>query len=322
MHRESSSSSRQPPTTGPFTRWLSLQGYGWVTHTLFRSTTPPLTMRRRFERFGATSRATMLARHSALVFGDRCVGRLQIETVRATPRPGRVLLYLHGGAFVMGSPSSYRSRAVRLSYRCDAEVWVPDYRLAPEHPFPAALEDALIAWRELVVSEPERPGLVVGDSAGGGLALSLMVWLRQLREASPRGAVLLSPWTNLSDEAVVGAHQDLWLSTNHLRRWAAHYVGHADARDPLISPARADLSGLPPMLVLVGEDEALAAETTRLVARARLAGTDARLLVGPGMQHDWPLTLPWLDESRRAWKAIAGFVSERASAADRLAEVA
>jgi len=293
-------------------RWLSLHAYGLVMRSLFRPGTPPQTMRRRFERFGGTSRASVLARHPSVVFGDHRVGELAIESIRATPRPSSVMLYLHGGAFVMGSPSTYRSRAVRLSYRCDAEVLVPDYRLAPEHPFPRALEDALAAWRALGAIAQGRPALVGGDSAGGGLALSLMVQLRDLGEPSPRGAVLLSPSANLSGRAASGRHRDLWLSPEHLRRWRRHYLGAADSRDPRVSPALYDLSGLPPMLVLVGEDELLAAETHRWVACARDSGTDARLLVGARMQHDWPLTLPWLAESRRAWAEIAGFVAERA----------
>jgi epsilon-lactone hydrolase len=223
---------------------------------------------------------------------------------------------------VMGSPSSYRSRAVRLSYRCNAEVLVPDYRLAPEHPFPAALEDALAAWRAIESIAPGRPALVGGDSAGGGLALSLMVLLRELGEASPRSAVLISPSANQTRGAVSGRHRDLCLDAERLGHWRRHYLGTADPRDPRISPALANLSGLPPMLVLVGEDEALADETHRWVARARDAGTDARLLMGAGMQHDWPLTLPWLAESRRAWAEIAEFVKRSDNPPHRQARAA
>ncbi len=312
MKIEASNPTPRSPFVTGIIRWLSLRAYGLVMRSLFRPRTPPQTMRRRFERFGRTSRATVLARHPTVVFGDHRVGELAIESVRATAQPATVLLYLHGGAFVMGSPSSYRSRAVRLSYRCDAEVLVPDYRLAPEHPFPAALEDALAAWRAIGPIASGRPVLVGGDSAGGGLALSLMVRLRELGETLPRGAVLLSPSANLAGGAVSGQHRDLWLTPDHLRRWRRHYLGTADPRDPRASPALADLSGLPPMLVLVGEDEVLAAETHRWVACARHAGTDARLLVGEKMQHDWPLTLPWLAESRRAWAEIASFVAEQA----------
>ena len=317
MHREIPSPPDRTPSTGAFTRWLSLQAYGLVTRTLFQPATPPLSMRRRFERFSARSREAIRARHPAVVFGDTRSGALAIETVRATPHPPRRLLYLHGGAFVMGSAASYRSRAIRFAYRCDAEVFVPEYRLAPEHPYPAALEDAVSAWRALTESDDPRPALVAGDSAGGGLALSLLVRIRQLGQPAPRGAVLLSPWTNLSGEAVVGQHRDLWLGAEHLRSWARHYLGGADPQDPLVSPAYADLSGLSPLLVLVGEHEALGQETLRLVARAREVGTGARLLVGPRMQHDWPLTLPWLAESRRAWREIAEFVKRSDNAPHR-----
>jgi acetyl esterase/lipase len=225
------------------------------------------------------------------------------------------VLYLHGGAFVMGSPASYRSRATRMAYRCRAELFVPDYRLAPEHPFPAALEDAVAAWRHLRVLRRGWPLFVAGDSAGGGLALSLMIRLRDLGEPLPDGAVLLSPSVDLGEPGGhgEGGGTDLWLTREHLRRWFAHYVGQADPAHPLVSPVHAKLSGLPPFLLLAGADELLLEEGRRMVDRALSAGVDARLLVGEGMQHDWPLTLPWLRESRHAWKVIASFVEEHAS---------
>jgi epsilon-lactone hydrolase len=296
VHSEASGPAPRSSFADGIIRWLSLRAYGLVMRSLFRARTPPHVMRRRFERFARTSRTRVLARHPAVVFGDHRVGELAIESIRATPDPATVLLYLHGGAFVMGSPSSYRSRAVRLSACCDAEVLVPDYRLAPEHPFPAALDDARAAWRALGSIAAGRPALVAGDSAGGGLALSLMIQLREFGEASPHGAVLISPSANLTRGAAPGRSRDLWLDPARLVQWKRHYLGTADPRDPRVSPALADLSGLPPMLVLVGEDEVLAPETRRWVTRARDAGTDARLLVGARMQHDWPLTLPWLAE--------------------------
>src|SRR6185503_10801788 len=129
--------------------WLSNAAYGLVMRTLFRAATSPDVLRRRFERFGATSRGAMVQKHPRLAFADHTVGKLAIESVCAVPSPRCAILYLHGGAFVFGSPASYRNRAMRMSYRCRAEVFVPDYRLAPEHRFPAALDDALVAWQYL-----------------------------------------------------------------------------------------------------------------------------------------------------------------------------
>ena len=305
-------------STETLTHWLSLRAYGVITRTLFGPRTHPKVMRRRFERFGATSRRRLLARHPGLVFAEQAVGPLKIESVHAG-NPERAVLYLHGGAFVMGSPASYRSRATRMAYRCRAELFVPDYRLAPEHPFPAALEDAVAAWRHLRMLRPGWPLFVAGDSAGGGLALSLMVRLRDLGEPLPDGAVLLSPSVDL---AAPGGHgeesgTDLWLTREHLRRWFRHYVGKADPAQPLVSPIHANLSGLPPFLLLAGADELLLEEGRRMVDRALSAGIDAQLLVGQGMQHDWPLTLPWLPESRHAWKVISGFLDDHASHAWR-----
>ncbi len=295
-------------------RWLSLRAYGVLTSSLFRASSSPQAMRRRFERFGTTARKTLLHRHPHLVFTDHVVEGLAIESVRASASPRRALLYLHGGAFVMGSPASYRSRAARLAYRCDAEVFVPDYRLAPEHPFPAALDDAVAAWLYLRGLVCDRPMFVAGDSAGGGLALGLLVELRRRGDVQPSGAVLLSPWADLGAREAAVHHRDLWLSPTHLDHWARHYVGDADPHDPRVSPALADLADLCPMLVLVGADELLIGDARRITSRARAHATDARLLIGEGMQHDWPLTLPWLEESRRAWQAIASFVEERDAA--------
>jgi monoterpene epsilon-lactone hydrolase len=299
----------------PWKRWLSLRGYGLVTSALFGASTPPSTMRARFERLSRVPRERMQRKFPKLVFGDCGVDHLAIESVRAVDSPARAILYLHGGAYFMGSPASYRNRAMRLSYRCQAEVFVPDYRLAPEHPYPAALDDALAAWKHVKSLRKDARILVAGDSAGGGLGLSLMVRLRDLGLPLPDGAFLLSPWTDLttSGASVDGNHgRDLWFTRRHLENWAKYYVGGADARSPYISPAFADLKGLPPIFILVGENELLLDDALRVLDAAKRAGVDARALVGEGMQHDWPLTLPWLDESKQAWAAMRRFVEERA----------
>ncbi|HWZ64594.1 MAG TPA: alpha/beta hydrolase fold domain-containing protein [Steroidobacteraceae bacterium] len=270
-------------------------------------------MRARFERFARVSREALQRRFPRLVFQDHSSDGLDIESVCAVEAPARVILYLHGGVFFMGSPASYRNRTMRLSYRCDAEVFVPAYRLAPENPFPAALDDALAAWKFVTTLRPDAPLFVAGDSAGGGLSLSLLLRLRDLGRVMPNGAILLSPWTDLtaSGASVDGNFgKDLWFSRKHLETWARYYVDRADARSPYVSPVFADLSGLPPLLLLVGENELLLDDALRVRAAATEKGTDASVLIGKGMQHDWPLTLPWLEESRAAWKAIRAFAEQ------------
>ncbi len=202
---------------------------------------------------------------------------------------------------------------MRLSYRCQAEVFVPDYRLAPEHQYPAALDDALVAWRFVKALRPQAAIFVAGDSAGGGLSLSLLVRLRESGLVMPNGSFQLSPWTDLtvSGSSVDGNYgRDLWFTRKHLEVWARYYIGQADARSPYVSPVFADFSGLPPLLLLVGENELLLDDTLRVRDAAISVGTDVRVLIGKGMQHDWPLTLPWLDESKHAWNTIRRFVEE------------
>lgn len=299
------------PGAPSFKQWVSLKAYGLFTSTLFGAMTSPHRMRKRFERFGAVPRDAIQQKHPNVRFSDHKVGALGIERVVAVQSPSRVIIHLHGGGYFMGSPASYRNRAMRLGFRCDAEVFVPDYRLAPEHPYPAALEDAVVAWQYIKALRPGMPIFITGDSAGGGLALSLLVRLKQLGEAMPDGAILLSPWTDLSGSGSsydANAGKDLWLSKDHLHQWSSYYAATSDRRDPLLSPVFADLAGLPPLFLIVGGDEVLLDDALRVAARARVAGTRADLLVGRGMQHDFPLTLPFLAESRRAWKQMARFV--------------
>jgi monoterpene epsilon-lactone hydrolase len=279
-------------------------------------------MRARFERLSRVSREKLQRKFPGLFFQDHVLDELAIESIRAVEAPSRVILYLHGGAFFMGSPASYRNRAMRLSYRCHAEVFVPAYRLAPEHPYPAALDDALAAWKLVKNLREGAPLFVAGDSAGGGLSLSLLVRLRDLGLTMPNGALLLSPWTDLtvSGASIDRNHgKDLWFTRKHLETWARYYVGRAVGASPYISPVFADLSGLPSLLLLVGENELLLDDALRVRDAARQKGTSATVLVGRGMQHDWPLTLPWLEESRLAWETMRAFVEEHSRAAPGVA---
>ena len=310
---------REPGLGSPaWTRWISVQAYGLVTRTLFPPHASPVAMRARFERFARTPREKLQRKYPALHFDDHAFGDRTMESVRAVESPSCVLMHLHGGAYFMGAPESYRSRTMRLSYRCNAEVFAPDYRLAPEHPAPAALEDAVDAWCEMKRVRPDAPALVSGDSAGGGLAISLMLALRQQGLPLPDGAVLFSPWTDLtvSGETMATNHRrDVWLSREHCEVWAGHYLGEVDPPDPRVSPVFADLEGLPPMLLLAGDQEVLLDDARRVHETALASGVDSVLHVGRRMQHDWPLTLPWLAESRDAWSEIASFAQSATAAA-------
>ena len=291
---------------------LSNAAYGWIMRVLFNPRLSPRAMRRNLEAFAATPRSRLQRLHPAARFRRLSIDGLPAESIVATPHPQRALLYLHGGGYVFGSVATYRRRALRLSYRCRAEVILPDYRLAPEHPFPAALDDAQAAWQWLSSTTSARgPLFVAGDSAGGGLALSLMVRLRDAGARLPDGAVLLSPWTDLmltGDSIDANAGRDCWLRRAQIAAWAAMYAaGHAQ-HEPLISPLNANLRGLPPLLLLAGDREILLDDTLRLAERARAVGVPVDVLIGAGMQHDWPLTLPWLEESRRAWRTVERFV--------------
>jgi acetyl esterase/lipase len=290
---------------------LSNSGYGLAMKVLFNRLWSPPAMRRNFALFAATPRKRIHRRFPQVRFSDVRIGNLHAESVTAVPDPRRVLLYLHGGGYVFGSIETYRRRAVKLSYLCRAEVVMPDYRLAPEHPFPAALIDARSTWRHLAGRDDPRPVLIAGDSAGGGLALSLMVMLRDERERMPAGAVLLSPWTDLAMTGISvtgNRRKDCWFTREQAIEWASWYRGTESATDPLISPLHADLAGLPHLLLLAGDQEILLDDTRRLAVSARRAGVDVTEEIGAGMQHDWPLTLPWLPESRHAWRTIARFV--------------
>ncbi|MCC3245640.1 alpha/beta hydrolase [Methylocystis sp. WRRC1] len=226
--------------------------------------------------------------------------------------PAATLYYLHGGAFLVGSPRVFRYASRRFA-QAGFDVFTPAYRLAPEHVFPAALEDAVAAYKALAAARP-GPIVVAGDSAGGGLAVSLMARLRDDGFRLPAAAALFSPWTDL---AATGAsareneEKDAFFTRRAILSGARAALGKASARNPLASPLFADLSGLPPLVVHVGADEVLRDDSTRLVERARAAGVEAQIEIWPGVPHAWQLMsfLPEAEESRG--KAIA-FLKEKA----------
>ncbi len=233
-----------------------------------------------------------------------------------------VVLYLHGGGYYRGSLHTHRELCSRISRAGGWAVLSVGYRLAPEHPFPAALEDALAAYRWLL-GTGIAPGQIVvaGDSAGGGLAAALMLALRDgvtsLRMARgplPGGAVLLSPWTDLeqSGASIIGrAAADPSLTKAYLDRFAAAYLGGADARDPLASPLHGDLRGLPPLLIQVGTAEILEDDAARFADKAQAAGVPVRLERWPDMIHVWQRYAALLPEAQEALAHIGAWPRER-----------
>ncbi len=236
----------------------------------------------------------------------------------ATPT---TLLYVHGGGFVACSPRSHRPLTAALALQ-GLRVFVPDYRLAPEHPFPAAPQDVLAVYRAMRALDPAGRIVVAGDSAGGNLTLGLLLTLRDAGETLPAAAALFSAaldLTGASPSMTLNAARDAMLNPTQLPLMAAAYLAGADPLQPLASPLFGDLAGLPPLLLHVGESEVLRDDTVRLAQKARAAGVRVELEVFPGVPHVWQL-FRLLPESRRSVGAAAAFLksAERASQPEEL----
>ena len=227
-------------------------------------------------------------------------GGVPAELVRAD-RAGEdtVVLYLHGGGYVIGSPATHRELARRLSAASGSSVLVIDYRLAPESPFPAAVEDAVSAYRWLLAQGHTPENLsIAGDSAGGGLTVATLVRLKENDVPLPACGVCLSPWVDMEgigDSMTSRAHADPMVQRDGLVAMAGVYLDGADPRTPLAAPLYADLSGLPPLLIQVGTRETLYDDATRLAQRAKDAAVEVVFEPWEEMIHVWHLFSPMLD---------------------------
>jgi monoterpene epsilon-lactone hydrolase len=241
-------------------------------------------------------------------------GRVRFHRV-TTPasRPERNVLYLHGGAYVSGAPVYYRHFLWRIADALQARVWALEYRLAPEHVFPAALGDAVEGYRWLVDNTPDsRQLFVAGDSAGGGLTLGLLLRLRDDGQPLPAAAVALSPWTDLALTGAslkTNAAADPMLNVEDLPGLAKLYLGGADPRTPYASPLYGDPAGLPPVLIQVGSDEILKDDAVRMVEKLRSHNPLSKLEIWRRMPHVWQLFAPVLPEARQAIAQIGEFIS-------------
>ncbi len=227
----------------------------------------------------------------------------------------KVLLYLHGGGYTFGEFEGYKDLTWRLSKESGVRVLFVDYRLAPEDPFPAAVEDATAAYRWLLEQGYNADQIVIGgDSAGGGLAMALLVNLKNHGIELPCGAILLSPWVDLTasgESVVTNAKAEAMLSTQALEAMAGHYLGDLDRGAPLASPLFADLSGLPPVLVHVGSTEMLLSDAERLVARINESGGEAVLEVWPKMPHVFQILAARIPEGKLAIAKLGEFTKNR-----------
>jgi acetyl esterase/lipase len=230
--------------------------------------------------------------------------------------PGRQILYLHGGGYVGGSTRSHRPLVARLAEAAQATAIAADYRLGPEHKFPAAVDDAVAVWRWMLEEgvEPER-AIIAGDSAGGGLTLATALKLKAEGLPQPAGLFVISPWADLTQSHETyrsKAADDPMITRDGLNGMAADYLGSAHPKDPLASPVFGDFAGLPPILIHVGSEEALLGDSLLLAERAGHARVHVRLEIWPEMIHVWHFFGGQLGAARRAIAGAGVWMADRA----------
>jgi epsilon-lactone hydrolase len=223
----------------------------------------------------------------------------------------RTVFYLHGGGYVIGSAHAYREMTSHIGRAAAASVLVVDYRLAPEHPFPAAVDDAVAAYRWLLATGASPASIVIaGDSAGGGLTMATLLALRDAGTPLPAAGVCMSPWVDLEctgESMTTKADVDPVVQREGAMGMAEMYLAGQDVRSPLASPLHGDLTGLPPLLIQVGTRETLLDDSTRLAERARVAGVDVTIDTVEGAPHVWQVFSSFLPEGRDAIDRIADF---------------
>jgi len=230
----------------------------------------------------------------------------------------QVLLHLHGGGYVTGSIDSHLMMCVPLAQTLQTNLLLPEYRLAPEHPFPAALEDALKTYRWLLAQGFQPQNIVIsGDSAGGGLSLATVLALREAGDPLPAVVICLSPWADLTNSRqshITKADVEPVIKTELLNEWAACYSEAANLKNPLVSPVYADFHNFPPLLIQVGSDEILLDDSLALATKARADGVDVMLKVWDGLWHVWPALGSLIPESGLAFEELGEFIRVKKAA--------
>ena len=302
--------------SNPFDAALSLRAFFMKigARMMIRPALHDPSLKQRRLRSEGLARYTWPARGATYTAGS--LGGVPVEWV-AHPASGArgFVLYLHGGGYVLGSPRTHRALTSRLAQAGRVCVAALDYRLAPEHPFPAGLDDALAAYKGLLAQDISANKIIIaGDSAGGGLALALALRLKAEPLPQPAGVVCLSPWTDLTmsgDSVKSRARQEVMLSEAFGRDSAQHYLKGQDPKHPLASPLYADLAGLAPLFIQVGGQEILHDDATRLAQRASAQAVPVTLQIWPKLWHVWQLHGGLMPEADAAIGAIASFIHAR-----------
>lgn len=246
-------------------------------------------------------------------------GMIEAQWVsRGRPDRRRVILYFHGGAYIAGSPRTHRHLAAALAGAAGVRAILPDYRLAPEHPFPAALEDALASYRHLLdAGYDSREIAIAGDSAGGGLGFALLLKLQQQDLPRPACIVAFSPWTDLSGDSptlVSNANRDVMLPVSRIEEAVEFILGSHDRIDPFASPLFGDWKAPPPSLLYASKHELLLHDSTELAERLRAGGGDVTLELWRNTPHAWPIFVGRLPEADQVVSSAGAFIARHLDA--------
>ncbi|MDH3552589.1 MAG: alpha/beta hydrolase [Gammaproteobacteria bacterium] len=286
----------------------------WITGALIKridaKTAKVASLRRRWHGFSVILRTVfgVKANRSAV----QGLPALWMQPRRATDN--KLLLYLHGGAYIMGNIATHRQFVSFIAREAGVRALLPEYRLAPEHRFPAAVEDAAGLYRALLADGYAAEDIVVaGDSAGGGLTMAMLLALRDADDPLPAAACLLSPWLDLAaagETMTTRAERDPWFKPQDMPIVADYYCEPGQRMNPLVSPVYADLSGLPPLYIQVGEEEILLSDSTRAADKVTAAGGEVELEIWPGMWHVFQMFVYLMPEAKIATRKIGAYIRQ------------